>query len=249
MIRCAEFIEYNGFDTGEDPMKVLIIDDEEDSLYLLASFFESEGYEVQEASTSREGLKMLQQSEPDLVILDVRLPHLSGREVCQLIRTFSDVPIVMVSAYDRSNEDIIRGLNVGADDYLPKPIDFDLLKARVTSLLRRSTRTTWRESRPAYIDPFLIVDLYRQQVQIEGQPVSLSPLEYRLLALLVRNANQTVPSLEIVETLWPRADPDEYTGYVHTYVKRLRKIIEPDQQNPRYIITDHGLGYHFESQH
>ena len=229
-------------------MRVLIIDDEEDSQKLLTAFFQSEGFAVALARTSKEGLYNLKSFDPDLVVLDVRLPEMSGEEVCQRIRATSDVPIMMISAYARDNDDIIRGLNSGADDYLPKPLDYDLLKARVDALLRRSTKLEWRDDHPAYVDTHLVIDLNREQVRVGGQPTKLSPLEFRLLVLLVRNISQAVPSLEIVERLWPTAPPDEYIGYVHTYVKRLRDIIEPNPKKPVYIITEHGLGYRFVPQ-
>ncbi len=229
-------------------MRILIIDDDPDTCHLLDTVLGADGYEVRATHTSEEGVQLLHRVPPDLVFLDIMLPDIDGWESCRLIRTFSDVPILMISAFARTADDMVRGLECGADDYLPKPLDFNLLRAKVRALLRRSTQTEWRGEHPAYVDPHLTVDLHRQQLYVQGNPVHLSPLEWQLLELLVLNINQTVPTLELAQELWPGLADESAMGYVRTYVKRLRSVIEPNPQDPSYIQCDYGLGYYFESQ-
>jgi DNA-binding response OmpR family regulator len=148
----------------------------------------------------------------------------------------------------RDDADIIRGLSIGADDYMTKPLYLRMLDARLKALLRRSHSVTWREARQAYIDNRLVIDLHREQVLVNGKAVSLTALEYGLLALLVRNAGQVIPTIAIVEELWSEAVIDDYGRYVRIYVKRLREIIEPNPGSPRYIMNEHGVGYRFVPQ-
>ncbi len=227
-------------------MRILVIDDDPDTCHLVDVVLGAEGHEVRSATSGEEGLQFLGRAHPDLVILDVMLPHLYGWEVCRHIRTFSDIPVVMISAFARTADDMVHGLECGADDYLPKPLDFNLLRAKVRVLLRRNAQGERRGEHPAYVDAHLTVDLQHQQVYVQGNPVHLSPLEWQLLEILVRNINQAVPAIEIVEELWPGADVDARVSHVYVYVERLRRVIEPDPQNPRYVVTEHGLGYRFQ---
>ena len=229
-------------------MRILIIDDNVEACDTMSVFLNAEGFQVSVAHTGADGLQTMRRVKPDLVILDILLPGMDGREVGQRIRSASDVPILMMSAFAQQAEDVVQGLALGGDDYIFKPIDFDILKARVLALLRRSTGLNGHSRRRAYVDSYLVVDLDNEQVSVQGQHVSLSPLEYHLLEVLVINAGQAVPALEIIEELWPGADGDEHAGSLHTYVSRLRKIVEPNPQNPQYIVTEHGFGYRFIPQ-
>lgn len=228
-------------------MHILIIDDDEESCDLLETFFINEGFVVHYTLAGPGGLQLVSQLKPDLVILDVRMPEMDGREVCQRIRAFSDVPILMISAFAIQVGEMVQGLNCGADDYLAKPLDFDLLIAKVAALLRRSGMVNWQQGHPVYVDPYLMVDLRHQRVCVQGQVVSMSPLEYRLLGLLLYNINRTVPAIDIMEHLWP-GRAGESTDSLRTHIKRLREIIELEPNNPRYILTEHGIGYRFVTQ-
>ncbi len=195
-----------------------------------------------------EALESLRHFAPDLVLLDVRLPSLDGWQVLRQLRAFSDVPVMMITAVAREDEDIVHGLDLGADDYLTKPFSLKVLRARVQALLRRSA---WRDSdwvRSTYVDHHLMIDLRRDVVTVGGERVSMSSLEYRLLRLLVANANQAIPTLEIIEKLWAEEADETYMPYVRIYISRLREIIEPDSRNPQYIVTEHGFGYRFVGQ-
>nr|MBN1229937.1 response regulator transcription factor [Anaerolineae bacterium] len=227
-------------------MRILIIDDDPDTQEYLLPVLQSAGYEVIPALSGPEALDRLMRSDPDLVILDIRLPHMDGWEICQRIRAISKIPILMVTAAAQDDQDIVRGLNLGADDYLLKPLRPDVLVARIQALLRRSLELGWHSRRQAYMDSYLTVDLHREQVFVQGQRVSLTALEYRLLGILVRNRGITVPVAEIVEYLWSEEIDDTTAQYVRSYIWRLRKAIEPDPSNPRYLVTEHGFGYRFE---
>ncbi len=229
-------------------MKIVVIDDDPDAQAILTMCLASEGYKTYSAYTGLEGLKLTQQYAPDLVILDIQLPEMSGWDTCKQIRSFSSVPVLMISSVAKEDVDIVYGLNIGADDYFLKPIRPKIIQARVNALLRRSANIAWRQSHQAYVDAHLKVDLYRQELIVQGERVPLSFLEYRLLELLVRNVDQAVPTLELIEGLWEEGVPDDYARYIRIYIGRLRKRIEHDSRNPKYIVTEHGFGYRFVPQ-
>lgn len=225
-------------------MDIILIDDEPDTHEFLGWYLESEGFTVRSAYNGMDGLALMNRHSPDLVILDVFMPQLGGYEICERIRQFSDVPIVMISAVARHENDIIHGLNIGADDFMPKPVRLDLLRARINALLRRRAYQP-HNRRQMYVDAHLTIDLDREEVYVCGERVQLSPLEFRLLALLVGNAGYAVPTVEVIEELWSETDYEDYARYVRIYIGRLRESIEPDPRNPRYLITEHGFGYRF----
>lgn len=215
----------------------------------MASSLQPLGFHILFSHDAEEGLKRFQQLNPDLVLLDILLPDASGFEVCRQIRSFSDTPIILVSGIAIQPEDQARGLAVGADKYLLKPVEDYLLQAHVLSLLRRSSKVNWAEQHPAYIDSHLLIDLSSQTVSVDGQTVSLSPLEYALLELLVRNTGQVVPLLEIIEELWNDGSEDKHAHTVRSYIKRLRNLIEPNPSDPTYILNERGLGYKFNPKY
>ena len=229
-------------------MRVAIIEDDPDTQEYITIYLESEGYEVFASDTGPEGIEQIKRHDPDVVMLDIQLPGMNGWDVCQQIRSFTNVPILIISSVAQEEEDIIRGLGLGADDYLLKPIRPTILKARLTALLRRSVDVSWRRGRVAYVDERLTIDLHREEVVVDGQRVTLSFLDYQLLSILVRNINHVVSSLDIIETMWSESGQEDYAQYVRIYIGRLRKIIEPDPSNPRYIVTERGIGYRFISQ-
>ena len=226
-------------------MDIILIDDEPDTHQVLGLYLESHGFKVHSAYSGADGLTLMNQHHPDLVILDVLLPQLPGWEVCERIRAFSDVPIMMISALADQEEDVIHGLDVGADDYLSKPLRLGVLRARINALLRRSALPPRRQRRRSYVDAHLMINLDREEVYVCGERVQPSALEYRLLSALVESAGYAVPTAELVEELWSETMYEDYARYVRIYVGRLREIIEPDPRNPRYIVTEYGFGYRF----
>src|SRR5574341_1321393 len=174
-------------------MRILIIDDDSEGTEYVSTFLQLEEFTVHTATSGEEGLALLQQFAPDLVILDILLPDINGHALCRQIRSITDVPILIFSGYAVDVQDQIRGIDCGADDYLTKPVDFDLLKAHITALLRRSTQVGGCPNPQNYSDDYLTVDISSELVSVDGKPVHLSYLEMRLLATLVRNRGQIVP--------------------------------------------------------
>src|SRR5574341_1694451 len=225
-------------------MCILIIDDSKDTNSMHTALV-AEGYDIKYAHTGWNGIQLCRALNPDLVLLNIVLSDSCGYEVCQLMRTCSEVPIILVATREQAMRDILRGFQVGADDCLFGPIDPKYLNAKVNSLLKRSRNISWQESRPAYIDEYLSIDLYRQILLVQQQIIHLSPTEYQILRLLVENLNQVITTLEIIEDVWGttlQIDDNKVRDEVHTYVRHLRRKIEPDEKAPRYILTEHGIG-------
>lgn len=227
-------------------MKVLIVDDEEAIRDGLERRLKKEGYEVVSAANGIDGLRAFHTEHPDLVILDIFLPEMDGLTVCQRIREVSDTPVMMLSAQAIEEEDIVEGLNAGADEYLVKPIRGNEFLARINAVMRRAAMAT-NEITTAYNDGYLSIDFQRRHVHVEGERIHLTPTEFKLLMVLVENAGKVVPQKELLEKVWG----EEYTEdiyYPRVYISQLRRKIEPDQANPTYIQTEHRVGYRFEKQ-
>ncbi len=186
-------------------------------------------------------MRLLWQRRPDLVILDVMMPHMNGWEVCRRIRELSDVPIIFLTVLQR-DEDVVRGLSLGADDYVGKPMKPAVLLARANALLRR--HTPQRPHELAYDDGYLCVDLEKKRVEVDSGPVKLTRTEFALLNLLVRNAGRITPMDQIQQRVW--GGTGQVTPQtIHVFISQLRKKIEPDPGEPRYIISEYGMGYRF----
>jgi two-component system KDP operon response regulator KdpE len=227
------------------PDKILIVDDNPRLLEAVQQTFEKEGYQVIVAYDGQEGMRVAYAERPDLVILDVMMPRLDGWQVCQRVREMSDVPIIMLTA-KMEEEDIIKGLTLGADDYLTKPFGVNELLARVRAVLRRArTGALPSSSRVTYHDDYLFIDLDARRVVVNGELVDLTPTEYKLLALLVENEGRALEFREILENVWGFEYVDD-VEYVRVYVWHLRRKIEPDPKRPRYLINELNVGYRFE---
>ena len=230
-----------------DPLhdrKLLVIDDNLDLLELLDTLFSKAGATVITARDAREGLHQFYDQRPDLVLLDIMLPGMDGWEVCESLRKLSDVPILMLTALGNT-EQIARGLEGGADDYVTKPFANQVLLARVRALLRRSTQASGGEELLTYANGHLTVDLEKRRVLLDQQPVKLSPTEYKLLAYLVHNAGRLLSYDQILRHVWgPECMGN--TQYVHVYINRLRRKLEKDWSDPYYLVTESGVGYRFE---
>jgi two-component system, OmpR family, response regulator RegX3 len=224
--------------------RILIIDDEQSVHDVARAYLEREGYEVLSAIGGREGLALAQALEPRLVVLDLMLPDLSGEEVCAELRRESDVAIVMLTAKSQE-DDRIRGLDLGADDYLVKPFSPRELVARVRALLRRTggdRRPAVGENALRFDGGRLCLDLERHQAVVDGQPVELTPSEFKLLLALARSPGRVFSRFELIN----RVQGHDYDGYERTidaHVKNLRRKIEPDAARPRWVQTVHGVGY------
>jgi two-component system KDP operon response regulator KdpE len=227
------------------PKKILVIDDDPSLIALLYHSLTDEGYEVYKAHDGQEGLRQIYNRQPDLIILDILMPKMDGWQVCRRTREMSDVPIIMLTT--RGNEeDIVRGLDCGADDYLTKPFSVKELLARVRSVLRRVTLPPPTEEPVAYSDGYLTVNLAERRVMVGGEPVKLTPTEFRLLAQLVENAGRALTYSQLLEKVWGWEYKDDI-DYVRIYIWHLRQRIEKDPSQPQYILTEYGVGYRFEN--
>lgn len=220
--------------------RVLVVDDEPQTVKYVAANLRARGYEVVTAQDGREALKVFRETPVDLVILDIMMPGPDGFEVCQVIRRESDVPIIMLSARGQE-KDIVRALNLGADDYLTKPFGVEEMLARIQAVLRRATRVSHTPRPPVRIGA-LEIDFGGRRVTMAGKSVHLTPTEYDLLVTLALNAGRVLTHRMLLQTVWGPEYGSE-TEYLWAYIRRLRQKIEPDPQNPRYILTQPGVGY------
>jgi len=227
-------------------MKILVVDDELAIRDALGRKLRREGYNVLLAGNGIEGLRMFHAEKPDLVVLDIVMPEMNGLVVCQRIREVAETPVLMLSANAITEEDIIEGLNAGADDYLVKPIRLNEFTARIQAILRRS-QVVPSENAAGYNDGYLQVDLQRRHVYVDGQRVHLTPTEFKLLVTLMDNAGRVVTQRELLEQVWGQEYVDDIY-YPRVYISQLRRKIEPDPANPIYVLTEHRIGYRFEKQ-
>jgi len=225
--------------------RILVIDDDPELVKLVEYSLIREGYEVYKAYDGQEGLRKAESLQPDLVILDIMMPGVDGWKVCRRLRENSDIPILMLTAKGKE-EDIVRGLDSGADDYLTKPFGIKELQARVRAILRRAA---WRPpaGKPTYSDGYLTVNLDERRVLVDGKPVKLTPTEFRLLSELVENAGRVLTYRQLLERVWGWEYMDD-VDYVRIYIWRLRRRIEREPSQPQYILTEYGVGYRFDGR-
>lgn len=224
--------------------KVLIIDDDADLVQLVSLIFKKAGAQTITACDGLDGISKLYTHHPHLIILDVMMPGANGYEVCQRIRQASDTPLIMLTALNQEQE-MLRGLNAGADDFLSKPFNPDVLLARARMVLRRSESLIEGNSSFQYNDGVLCIDLDRHHLLVNQKRINLTPVEFRLLVYLARNGSKVLTQEQILAHVWGK----EYSGnvdYVHVYISHLRRKMEEAGKSPRYIRTVHGIGYIFE---
>ena len=230
---------------GDWGLKILIVDDDPDLLEAVGLGMQLQwpGAEVVTAEDGEQGLQVFFEQTPDVVLLDVSLPRLDGFEVLRRIRAVSDTPVLMLTA--RGEElDKVRGLEIGADDYVTKPFSPLELLARIKAILRRVELPPPVRATPSFVAGDLAINFDSHEVTRRGEPVPLTALEYKLLYHLVRNAGHVLTRAGILARVWG----DEYrdqSDYLKVYISRLRSKLEDDPDRPRYIITERGLGYRF----
>lgn len=228
---------------NEDAKLILIVDDEIRMRRFMKMNLDLEGYRVIEASNGLEALDRIREDLPDLVLLDVMMPELDGFETLRIIRETSTVPVIILTVKDEES-DKVKGLELGADDYVTKPFSSRELASRIKAVLRRTEMDTPTEKSMVVVDDYLKIDFNRRQVFVAGQEVKLRPTEYRLLYHLVKNAGQVLTHEVILSKVWGYEYRDE-SQYVRLYITYLRQKIEPDPSNPKYILTERGIGYRF----
>jgi DNA-binding response OmpR family regulator len=225
---------------------VIVADDDPRLLRLVQFNLQQAGYRVLTAADGNRALRLAESENPDLVLLDIRMPLMDGLEVCRRVRNFSTVPIIMITARD-SEEDKVAGLDAGADDYLTKPFGAPELMARVRAVLRRAKLYSGETAEPVFESGDLKVDFAQQLASVDGQPVNLTPTEYRIVAYLARHAGRVVTQSDLLTKVWG----PEYENEAHLLrvnIARLRQKLEQDPSSPRHVITRPGIGYYLAKQ-
>lgn len=223
---------------------ILVVDDEERMVRFIRLNLEHDGFQVISAYRGYEALEKVRTEMPDLVLLDVMLPDLDGFEVLRLIRESSNTPVIMLTAKGEE-DDRVRGLELGADDYVTKPFSPRELVSRVRAVLRRvEAASLTAKNEIIEVDDRLKIDFGRREVWVEGKTVKLRPTEYRLLYHLVQNAGWVMTYEQLLTKVWGYEYRDE-EHYVRLYINYLRQKIEKDPSNPKYILTERGVGYRF----
>lgn len=224
--------------------RILVVDDEPKIAEVVKSYLVNSGYVVSEAYNGRDALQMFEKTNPSLIILDLMLPDISGEDICKTIRKKSSVPVIMLTA-KVEEENILKGLNIGADDYVTKPFSPRQLVARVAAVLRRTADTTDSGTDiKIYNHGDLVIDTAKYEVKKEAEIVNLTPNEYKILITLVSHPLKVFTRNELI-TMALSEDFDGYDRTVDAHVKNLRQKIETDPKNPKYILTVYGIGYKF----
>jgi two-component system KDP operon response regulator KdpE len=224
--------------------RVLVVDDEPQIRRALRTNLEARHYEVDQAATGEEALRLAAARHPDVVILDLGLPGIDGIEVVAGLRGWSDVPIIVLSARD-AERDKVAALDAGADDYVSKPFGMDELLARLRAALRRLSVDNTEE--PIVTTSAFSIDLSAKRVMRDGEEVRLTPTEWQLAELLVRHRGKLISQRQLLQEVWgPQYETE--TNYLRVYFAQLRRKLEPEPSRPRYFITEPGMGYRFESE-
>jgi len=222
--------------------KVLLIDDDATILQLLKLFLENEGYQVWAAQSGLEGLETASQVLPDLAIVDVMMPVMDGFETCRRLRELG-LQSILVMSHRHDERSVVRALELGADDYLRKPFEVPVLLAKMRTLLRRNGQDVPGDSM-VYNDGRLLIDLDKRHVEVRGQPVQLTPTEFRLLSTLLRNVGRVVSHEELIREVWGMEESASLAS-LKVYVHYLRRKIEDRPREPYYLLAEWGIGYRF----
>ena len=226
---------------------ILVVDDEERMARFIRLNLEHDGFQVVEAYRGMQAIQALRDHMPDLIVLDVMMPDIDGFEVLKLVREISTVPVIMLTAKGEE-DDRVKGLELGADDYVTKPFSPRELVSRVKAVLRRNEVASGIPRDVIQVDDRLKIDFGRREVWVKDQLVKLRPTEYRLLYHLVQNAGWVLTYDQLLSKVWGYEYRDE-PHYVRLYINYLRQKLEEDQANPKYILTERGVGYRFVDFH
>ncbi len=227
----------------EERKTILVVDDEARMRRFIRMNLELEGYQVSEAENGLQAVEKVREELPDLVLLDVMMPEMDGFEALETIRQTSNVPVIMLTIKSEEN-DKVRGLTGGADDYVTKPFSPRELTSRIEAILRRAAMPSPTAKTSIKIDEDLVVDFKRREVLVRGEPVKLRPTEFRLLYHLVNNAGWVMTHETLLSKVWGYEYRDD-TQLLRLYITYLRQKIEPDPANPKYIFNERGIGYRF----
>jgi len=223
---------------------ILVVDDEVKIVQVIKSYLENSGYTVYEAYTAKQALEKFQEVNPSLIVLDLMLPDMAGEDICRKLREKSRVPIIMLTA-KVDEEDILRGLNIGADDYVTKPFSPRQLVARIDAVLRRSADSAAPLSDIlSFNNGDIVINTQKYEVKRDGKAINLTPKEYKLLVTMAKHPDKVFTREELIYSVLGE-DYDGYDRTIDTHIKNIRQKIEPDPRAPRYILTVHGIGYRF----
>jgi len=223
--------------------KILIVDDEEKTAEVLKAYLSTADYKTYEAYNGKEAIEIFERVSPSLIILDLMLPDMMGEDVCIAIRKKSRIPIIMLTA-KTEQYDLIRGLNIGADDYIVKPFKVKEVLARVAAVLRRTDSDELMSELVTYDNDYLIIDFKNCIAKKQGVEIYLTPTEYKILTTLAKTPSKVFTREELIEF----ALKDNFNGFdrsIDTYIKNIRQKIEPNSRTPKFLITVHGTGYKF----
>jgi two-component system, OmpR family, KDP operon response regulator KdpE len=229
----------------ENPATILLIEDERQMRRFLRVTLQSEKYGVLEAESGADGLSQTATRNPDIVLLDLGLPDMDGLEVIEKLREWSAVPIIVISAREQEG-DKIKALDRGADDYLTKPFGAGELLARIRVALRHAASKSQDQGEAVFVADELRIDFLKRQVFCDDREVHLTPIEYRLLAILVKNAGRVMTHRQILKEVWGPPYVEQ-THYLRVFMNQLRKKIEADSTRPRFLLNEPGIGYRFKA--
>ena len=228
------------------PMRILVFEDEPQMQKFLRASLTAEGYRTLEATSGKEGIELARTHNPDLVLLDLGLPDMDGMDVTKALREWSAKPIVVISARGQE-EDKVRALDLGADDYLTKPFGTGELLARIRVAIRHSSRAKEESTEPLLQIGELGIDLDRRRVVVSGREVHLTPNEYKLFAYLMKHAGKVLTHRQLLKEVWGAAYASQ-THYLRVYMVQLRHKLEADPTRPRYLVTEPGVGYRLKTE-
>lgn len=223
------------------PTKILLIDDDPTILQLLKLFLENEGYQVMVAESGTAGLELVAKQMPDLAIVDLIMPVLDGFETCRRLREFG-IQSILVMSHRHDERSVIRSLEMGADDYLRKPFAVPIFLAKIRTLLRRNGHSDYGEASLMYDDGQLLIDLERRHIEVHGEFVQLTPTEFRLLSILLRNVGRVVSHEELIREVWG-TEGGATIASLKVYIHYLRNKIEDHPKKPHYLLAEWGIGY------
>lgn len=223
--------------------KIMIVDDDETMNELIRVNLQPRGYDMVSATNGRRAIELAREIKPDLIVLDIMMPEMDGYEVCKQLREFTDVPVLFLTAKGRE-QDLVRGFEVGGDDYVRKPFSLRELEARIQALLKRAVKSDRERVVTKFNDGNLRIDLDSGHVYRAGRMVHLTPTEYRLLSCLVHNMGTVLTHEDLLRNAWGENYTDA-TASLSLYIRYLREKIEDDPSMPRYIMTKWGIGYWF----
>lgn len=228
-----------------DKKRILLVDDEIGIIRFVRARLEAQGYDVLTAMDGDQALETFEMELPDLIVLDITMPKMDGFEVCSRIREWSQIPIIMLSAR-RDEIDKVKCLEIGADDYITKPFGAKELIARVSAVLRRTAATSVTPTQPSVISGDLEINFALRKVTLAGEEIQLTPTEYNLLQEFALNAGKVLTHTHLLRKVWGPEYGNE-TDYLHTFIRRLRRKLEPDSSELLYIVNVPGVGYRFKN--